>query len=40
LRILAVLRHLLELEQIDIKEYDRAKKYYKELTGADIFVAE
>lgn len=40
LRIIAVLRSLKESGTINEKEYVRAKKYYKKLTGADICVAD
>lgn len=39
LRIVAVLRTLKENGSISEKEYARAKKYYKKLTGADICIA-
>lgn len=39
-RIIAVLRHLLENGQISEKEYGRAKKYYKKMTGADIVISD
>lgn len=39
LRIIAVLRSLKESGAISEKEYGRAKKYYKKLTGADICIA-
>ena len=32
-------RHLYD-GKISIKEYSRAKKYYKKLTGADIIIAD
>lgn len=38
--ILSVLRHLLDSGKITEKEYGRAKKYYKKLTGADIVIAD
>ena len=38
LRIIAVLRSLKESGTITEKEYGRAKKYYKKLTGADICI--
>lgn len=40
LRIVSMLRHLLSNGKITDKEYGRAKKYYKQLTGADIVVAD
>ena len=39
IRIIAVLRSLKENGVISEKEYGRAKKYYKKLTGADICIA-
>ena len=36
LRIIAVLKALRERGYINDKEYARAKKYYRKLTGADI----
>lgn len=40
LRIVAVLRSLRDSGKINSKEYLRAKKYYKKLTGADICIAD
>lgn len=40
LRIVSVLRSLLSNGIITPKEYARAKKYYQNLTGADIIVVE
>lgn len=40
LRIIAVLKALRERGYIDDKEYVRAKKYYRKLTGADIVIAD
>ena len=40
LRIVSMLRHLLNVGNITEKEYGRAKKYYKQLTGADIVIAD
>lgn len=40
LRIVSVLRSLLADGTITQKEYARAKKYYQNLTGADIIVVE
>ena len=40
LRIVSMLRHLLSNGKITEKEYCRAKKYYKQLTGADIVIAD
>lgn len=40
LRIIAVLRSLRESGVISDKEYGKAKKYYKKLTGADINIAD
>lgn len=39
LRIIVVLRSLKESGVISEKEYGKAKKYYKKLTGADICIA-
>lgn len=38
LRIIIVLRELRDRGIINEKEYDRAKKYYRKLTGADIVI--
>lgn len=40
LRIVSMLRHLLSNGKITEKEYGRAKRYYKQLTGADIVIAD
>ena len=40
LRIIAKLRSLRESGAISEKEYGRAKKYYKKLTGADICIVD
>ena len=40
LRILAVLRKLLDTGKINEREYMRAKKYYQKMTGADIVIAD
>lgn len=40
LRIVSMLRHLLDIGKINEQEYGRAKKYYKQLTGADIVIAD
>ena len=40
LRIIAVLKALRERGYINDKEYARAKKYYRKLTGADIVIAD
>lgn len=40
LRIVAVLRQLLDAGKIDEKEYRRAKRYYQKMTGADIVIAD
>lgn len=40
LRIITQLRHLLNTGKITQKEYTKAKKYYKKLTGADIVIAD
>ena len=39
LRLLHILRSLREDRMITPDEYDRAKKYYRKLTGADIVIA-
>lgn len=38
LRIVRMLKVLRDKGQINAKEYGRAKKYYRALTGADIIV--
>lgn len=38
--IVDMLKGLLSQELITEKEYDRAKKYYRKLTGADIVLAQ
>lgn len=38
LRIVFILRELRDRGIINKKEYDRAKKYYRKLTGADIVI--
>lgn len=38
--IVDMLKNLLSQELITEKEYDRAKKYYRKLTGADIVLAQ
>lgn len=40
LRIISMLKHLLDVGKINKKEYCRAKKYYKQMTGADIVVTD
>ena len=40
LRILMTLRALLQRGDITEKEYRKAKKYYQNLTGADIVLAD
>ncbi len=40
LRIVSVLRRLRKDGTISAKEYNRAKKYYQQLTGADIILAD
>ena len=40
LRILMTLRALLQHGDITEKEYRKAKKYYQNLTGADIVLAD
>lgn len=37
--IISMLQDLLAREMISEKEFDRAKKYYMKLTGADIVLA-
>lgn len=39
LRVIGILRSLLADGTITLAEYNRAKKYYKKLTGADIMIA-
>ena len=39
-RIVSILKNLLRQQIITNKEYDRAKKYYRSLTGADIVIAD
>ena len=39
IRIVYILKALLKNGLIDSKEYSRAKKYYRKLTGADIVIA-
>lgn len=39
LRLLRILQSLRDDEIITLAEYDRAKKFYKNLTGADIVIA-
>ena len=38
--IVSVLKDLMNKGVISPKEYNRAKKYYQQLTGADIVLAE
>lgn len=38
--IVSVLRELMNKGMISPKEYNRAKKFYQQLTGADIVLAE
>lgn len=38
--IVSVLRDLMAKGVITTKEYSRAKKYYQQLTGADIILAD
>jgi len=38
--IMSVLRKLRKDGTINAREYDRAKKYYQRLTGADIILAD
>lgn len=40
IRIIAILRCLRDQGKISPKEYGRAKNYYKNLTGADIVIAD
>ena len=40
LRILSVLKAMLEKGTITKKEYHRAAKYYRQLTGADIVLCD
>ena len=40
LRIVSVLRALLSDGTISRKEYDRAKEYYKKLTGSDLVIVD
>lgn len=40
LRIMSILRRLRSEGVISAKEYDRAKKYYQQVTGADIILAD
>lgn len=40
IRIIAVLKSLRDNGKISAKEYGRAKKYYRNLTGADIVIAD
>lgn len=38
--IVSVLKYLRDSGHIDQKQYDRAKKYYKGLTGSDLVIAD
>ena len=40
IRIVAVLKELRSAGKISEKEYTKAKKYYRKLTGADIVIAD
>lgn len=40
LRIVTVLKSLRDSGTIDQKEYERAKKYYRKITGADIVITD
>ena len=40
LRIVAVLKSLLEDGTISRKEYNRAKEYYRRATGADLVISD
>ncbi len=39
-RIVSILKNLLRDQVITSKEYDKAKRYYRNLTGADIVIAD
>ena len=38
LRIVSILKMMRDNQTITVKEYDRAKKYYSDLTGADLII--
>lgn len=40
IRIIAILKNLRDNGKISSKEYGRAKNYYRNLTGADIVIAD
>lgn len=40
IRIVSVLKMLRDTGKITCAEYDRAKNYYRSLTGADIIIAD
>lgn len=40
LRIICILKSMRDNQTITAKEYARAKKYYGDLTGADIIIAD
>ena len=40
IRIVAILKNLRDSGKISSKEYGRAKSYYRNLTGADIVIAD
>lgn len=40
LRIVSILKTMRDNQTITAKEYNRAKKYYGDLTGADIIIAD
>ena len=40
IRIISILKNLRDIGKINPKEYGRAKTYYRNLTGADIVIAD
>lgn len=40
IKIVAVLKSLRDMGKISLKEYSRAKSFYKKMTGADIVIAD
>lgn len=40
IRIVSVLKCLRDSGKISLKEYSRAKSFYKKMTGADIVIAD
>ena len=38
--IMSVLKHLRNSGLIDSRQYERAKKYYKNLTGSDLVIVD